>query len=509
MRRTRLALLTGGLWAMAALGGVLICGGRGLAPLPIALALLLMLVAAGGGYALGYWADQRAGADLATLARAVGVEHVEVRGEAITLEMVIGALVKRLERASPVKAAFGQLAATALVATTDGEILALSQGLLALLPKLAEGDRLDKVLGPGFKLGEPGERKLAAVAGRRLEVACHPLGASRLLLELHPAGQLIADDDLDAFAEALASGRTGFYFDPESVAAAPALTVLNAALDQFAKGSDALSSLIAGEPVPAAYLAGNGGLSPLVRELSVALEAVLGERDEAIETATYLEEKMGAVARAIDSYRSAASRMGDLADQTRSGLATVGEAFGTARDSARAIEQIERQARGIALDAVASAGRAEGLVGDLESAAVAIDRRFASIEDVSARTNLLALNAAVEAARAGEKGAGFAVVAEEVRTLAQASQQAAREIRALLGESRVKSASGTAEAAMLKRILAEMDLNLRNLSNETAMIAGAIETGGGALSRATTDLAAVDGEVKRTLTLPQRNARAA
>ena len=110
------------------------------------------------------------------------------------------------------------------------------------------------------------------------------------------------------------------------------------------------------------------------------------------------------------------------------------------------VNQTMADARNVITDLAQSVEAARDVIADLERKSESIDGVVTTINSIAEQTNLLALNAAIEAARAGEQGRGFAVVADEVRSLATRTQDSTKEIGELV--SQLQAGSSAASASM-------------------------------------------------------------
>jgi len=102
---------------------------------------------------------------------------------------------------------------------------------------------------------------------------------------------------------------------------------------------------------------------------------------------------------------------------------------------------------------------------DIKASSDNIAKIIKTIDEIAFQTNILALNAAVEAARAGEAGAGFAVVAEEVRGLAQRAAEAAKETAAKIDDSIRKSGRGAELSSRVSAGLAQITDKARRVND--------------------------------------------
>ncbi|WP_321815381.1 MULTISPECIES: methyl-accepting chemotaxis protein [unclassified Paraburkholderia] len=145
-------------------------------------------------------------------------------------------------------------------------------------------------------------------------------------------------------------------------------------------------------------------------------------------------------------------------------------------DHARQANRMAQEAAGIAQDSGRAVSDLVGKIGQINQATGNMSAMIETIEAITVQTNILALNAAVEAARAGEKGRSFAVVAGEVRALAQRSAAAAKEIKLLIEASQqhVEEGAGLAQragesmASVLARIEAVAGV-VENVAAESAL----------------------------------------
>ena len=239
-----------------------------------------------------------------------------------------------------------------------------------------------------------------------------------------------------------------------------AMTQLAAAIDQITKSGQAQTQ-------------GIEQASTIVGQVSTAISDVASNAQAAAQGSTEASE--------------AARTGGEMVDKTVEGMGRISSA----------VEEASRQ--------IAALGAQSEEIGKI----------VAVIDDIAAQTNLLALNAAIEAARAGEQGRGFAVVADEVRGLAERVTEATKEIANLVeniqkgvGESIKAVEQGTNEVTEGVKLAEETGTSISAIRSAVDSVVEQI----GRISASAEEVSASSGEMVKTIdgvsTLVEQNSAA-
>ncbi|MFW5797262.1 MAG: bacteriohemerythrin [Spirochaetota bacterium] len=186
------------------------------------------------------------------------------------------------------------------------------------------------------------------------------------------------------------------------------------------------------------------------------------------EGASAVEEIQGAVAslaERISSQHELVDQSAAAVEEMTASIENVASVTESKRSAAEKLPELTQQGR-------SQVATTEEIIGQVSASVDTVDKTVGVINDIAAKTNLLAMNAAIEAAHAGSYGHGFAVVAEEIRNLAESTAENSKQITDTLKQ--LVNKIGEAEQA----------------SKNTAQAFGDIETGAGSVVNAFEEIAA-------------------
>jgi methyl-accepting chemotaxis protein len=219
------------------------------------------------------------------------------------------------------------------------------------------------------------------------------------------------------------------------------------------------------------------GIAILIVNFLLVGKTIMGRINDSVdainETANHVTAASSQISSSIQSLAEGSSEQAAAIEETSSSLEEMSSMTKQNANNANQADSLMKETSKIVADANTSMGALTTSMAEITKASHETSRIIKTIDEIAFQTNLLALNAAVEAARAGEAGAGFAVVAEEVRNLSMRAAEAAQNTSSLIEDTVKKIGDGSKLVTATSEDFAKVSESVRQVGGLVSEITSA------------------------------------